>query len=85
MQVERRGGDDGRPERRIEREPIQRENQPSPASPSEQQQQSDTPSQSPSQQRLASPTAEAVDDRREDEQELEDAVPSASDQHAPDS
>ncbi len=84
MQVERRGGDDGRPERRIEREPIQRENQPSPASP-EQQQQSDTPSQSPSQQRGESPTAEAVDDRREDEQVLEDAVPSASDQHAPDS
>ncbi len=83
MQVERRGGDDGRPERRIEREPIQRENQPSPASP--EQQQSDALSPSLSQQRGASPAAEAVDDFREEEQLSETAVPSAADEHAPES
>ena len=56
----RRGGDDGRPERRIEREPIQREQQDAPAASEQQQQQqqqSDA-SSSPSQERGASPAAE---------------------------
>ena len=55
----RRGGDDGRPERRIEREPIQREQQDTPAaSEQQQQQQQSDASSSPSQERGASPAAE---------------------------
>lgn len=54
----RRGGDDGRPERRIEREPIQREQQDAPAASEQQQQQQSDASSSPSQERGASPAAE---------------------------
>jgi hypothetical protein len=50
----RRGGDDGRPERRIEREPIEKEQQDSLASVEQMQHHSDSSSSSPSQERGAS-------------------------------
>ena len=79
----RRGGDDGRPERRIEREPIEKtEQQDSPASP-EQLQHHSHASSSPSQERVESPVPEDVKEEGQEEQAAAlDDVPSATGEHA---
>ena len=88
----RRGGDDGRPERRIEREPIQRDQQgSSPVSPNKQEQllqhENDASSSSPSQERVASPAAQdPVDEERQEQDHALDEVPFVAGEHtAPDS
>ena len=83
----RRGGDDGRPERRIEREPIEKtEQQDSPASPEQLQHHSDASSSSPSQERVESPVPEVDKEEGQEEQAAAlDDVPSATGEHASDS
>jgi hypothetical protein len=86
----RRGSDDGRPERRIEREPIQREQLGSTASPEQQeqqqQQQNDVSSSSPSQERGASPALQdAVDIEGQEQKLVTDELHSAAGEHARDS